>query len=353
MKKNIFINVVLSLLICSCASKTEGVIAEKSFTGISQNFKGTDYIVLPSGTNGSVGTDSIYVLFGDWPQSEKSADITIDETEKENIGMFTYYKGKDDFWYAKVQEKYYKVEPIKWRIVTENYKGKKLLFCESTLINCQWYDYYVNRIIKGKEIIPNNYEHSKIRAFLNGLSYTVKPDKTSEQIENSDFLNKGFLQTAFTPELQKRIETTIVDNSRSSIYENSSSVSPKANDNPGCANTKDKIFLLSEKEVTTLEFGFEDLKKNGLKSSRFREPTAFAIANGSSYDGFYPEKMEGFKGLKNDFCWWRHGGFWWSRSPEVVNKGSARNVRNVGDADDAYNVGHTSLGVVPALTIKN
>ena len=41
MKKNIFINVVLSLLICSCASKTEGVIAEKSFTGISQNFKRT------------------------------------------------------------------------------------------------------------------------------------------------------------------------------------------------------------------------------------------------------------------------------------------------------------------------
>ena len=153
------------------------------------------------------------------------------------MGANTYYKGSDGAWYAKCTEKtnesgykysdgtdvaqdsanstkYFKVEPIKWRVLTNDYNGKKLLLAESILINCDYYGYYnVNRTIGNSTVYPNNYKESRVRAYLNGLSYTKKESDSADQVTDSTFAGKGFLQTAFTSTAQNQIATTNVDNS--------------------------------------------------------------------------------------------------------------------------------------------
>ena len=118
-----------------------------------------------SGADGSAGTSGTYVCFGDWPKTIKAAGITVNESKSVQVGANTYYKGSDGAWYAKQQEnayhtgysysdntavaqssagsyKYFKVEPIKWRVVTTDYNGsgKKLLLAENILINGTYYD---------------------------------------------------------------------------------------------------------------------------------------------------------------------------------------------------------------------
>lgn len=298
-------------------------------------FVGTPYKVLPAGTDGSVGTSGSYVLFGDWPQTIKAANVTVDESQVAYVGAFTYFKGSDGAWYVKILEdkasgyegpngfrysdgsrvqfyykksyRYFKVEPIKWRILTSNYNGtgKKLLLAESALTSemfCETFgdhshfenmdgnhyaftlDVTIRQLENGTYIHHNNYEHSRIRAFLNGIAYIqgdeniyVKGLKPYTRV-NEEFVGRGFLQTAFTPALQSKIAVTTVDNSSRqnsgldllqtltaldrSLYdgtmyyergeEHKRVYFPKLTSN----NTKDKVFLLSPKEVTRKDYGF-------------------------------------------------------------------------------------------------
>ena len=174
------------------------------FTLHAQTFSETYFTLLPAGTDGTAGTDAQYVLFGDWPQSPQPYDVKVDESKSIQVGAFTYFYGSDDYWYAKADYDYYKVEPIKWRIVTDDYDGNMMLLSENTLMFLEWYDASTasSRVIDGKEIYDNNYEYSKIRAFLNGLSYTVKKSDNSVQMVNTEFLGRGFLQTAFNENAQ-------------------------------------------------------------------------------------------------------------------------------------------------------
>ena len=188
----------------------------------SSAFVGTPYTELPAGTDGSVGKSGKYVLFGDWPQTIKAENVTVNESKYVVVGAHTYYKGSDGCWYIKIMEnkssgyegpkgfrysdgtrvqtqykksyRYFKVEPIKWRILTSNYNGtgKKLLLAEAALtcesFNDTWGDYAMFEGVDGKQyyftldvtlrklkdgsyIQHNNYEHSRIRAFLNGIAY--------------------------------------------------------------------------------------------------------------------------------------------------------------------------------------
>ena len=300
-----------------------------------REFVGTPYTVLPAGTDGSVGKGGTYVLFGDWPQSIMAAGVTVDESQVAVAGAHTYFKGSDGAWYMKVMEnkssgyegpngfrysdgtrvqtsykkscRYFKVEPIKWRVLTNNYNGsgKKLLLAEAALTNEQfcdtWGDFAKFRSVEGNHysfnldvtlrqlengtyIHHNNYEHSRLRAFLNGIAYIQGDDeiyrkglKPYTRI-NEEFVGRGFLQTAFTPALQGRIAVTTVDNSSRqnsgvdlvqeltavdrSLYdgtmyyergeEHKRVYFPKLTS----SNTKDKVFVLSPKEVTRADYGF-------------------------------------------------------------------------------------------------
>ncbi len=272
-------------------------------------FTGTTYTVLDTGTTGTAGTAWTYVEFGDWPQTIKADSVTVDESKSVVVGAYTYYKGSDGAWYAKIKVtygsgyKYFKVEPIKWRVLTDNYSGKRLLLAESILVNHRYAG------------VSNNYANSEIRAYLNGT----------------------FWNTAFTDSEKSMIDETDVDNS-------AASTNPASNPNRwnggtndyACGTTKDKIFLLSEKEVTTTGYGFAEYNvykgdSNGTtESSRIRMTTDFAEASGAA-------------------------GWWWLRSPFFDYSDNARCVNDDGGATyyDYSFVDFTRGGVCPALTLKN
>ena len=266
------------------------------------------YTVLPAGTNGSAGTSATYVLFGEFPQSEKATSVSIDFNVTKNSGAYTYYKGSDDAWYAELKGKYYKVEPIKWRVLTTNYNGtgKKLLLSENALVKCVYNDNEATNI----------YQYSNIRAYLNGLNE----------------YEKGFLQTAFTLKEQDAIaKTVIIDDERSTNPDDNPTLFDNGN-NPNVTNMafEDKIFLLSVQEVTKKEFGFDSADKaDELKKVL---ATDFGIQS-SKYK--YPDT--------NKYC------TWWLRSPASHTTNMAFCGNESGYA------GQASLGwdgcAVPALCI--
>ena len=292
------------------------------FTGCGNSSTSGDEDVMPKET----------VTFGSWPQTVKSENVTITE-ESKTCGMFTYYKGSDGEWYAKIEvpfyqsctfsdgssaesgeEKYFKVEPVKWVILTNNYNGKKLLLADKILI------------AKSFDDNGSNYRDSKIRSWLNG----------------------DFFQTAFSAEEQNRIVTTVVDNSARST--NPADNPTKWNDGKNdCAteNTNDKVFLLSEEEVTTRAYGFDAdpdaCKGDGIhsESSRIRFLTDFANASGA--DGGFVADL---------------GGFWWLRS-SLPNYIEGRSIpcyvqhNGAADCHEAYvELMSECFGVVPALCIE-
>ena len=329
-------------------------------------FTGTPYTELLAGTDGTLGTAGRYVLFGDWPQTIKASDVVINEYVISYMGMFTYYKGSDGAWYAKCAEnaygtnytysdsttvarssansyKYFKVEPIKWRILTDSYSGKKLLLAENILTANKYYDYNGDRSIGDATVYPNNYKESRIRAWLNGLSYTVKASIDDQQTENSEFQGRGFLQTAFTDAIRTKIATdTTIDNSaRSTNTDAKANQWNSGNNDYACENTTDKVFLLSEQEVTTSDYGFaaynvyKDDSNGTMESTRIRMTTDYAKANYA---------------IQNPTA--GYGGWWWLRSPDWYDSDYACGVLGDGYVLSADFVHLTSGGVCPALCLK-
>ena len=268
-----------------------------------------------------------YVLFGNYPRSHKDDTVTIDtDGESHVMGNFTYYKGSDGEWYAKFQTgrnsyyKYYagptpgakgdavesagsvawfKLEPIKWRVLTTNYNGtgKALLVPDEALPG--YFDYYAesnpnhysfayvyntdystpNRTVgtapNEKTIYKNNYQYSDARAWLNGL------DGSSYDMQ--DWTDAGFINSAFTEAGRMKIEDTEVDNSAAQCYYAFVDQGTDTKyDRYLSENTTDKVFLLSLNEVTNPLYGFyEYILQYG---ARCFIPTDLAIASNCSRD---------------------------------------------------------------------
>ena len=294
-------------------------------------------------------SSSTYIYFGVFPKTvlPETSTVTIDENVSVTMGANTYYKGSDGEYYAKVTAKthissykytdesattngavrYFKVEPVKWKVLTTNYNGKALLLAEDILTaNVPYYeDYQNNRTIDGKTVYPNNYKHSQIRAYLNGLSYQ---GQTSEV---TTWRGNGFMQTAFTTTAQSKIADTEVDNSKETTGYSESTYAA----NYACENTTDKIFLLSESEVINSDYGFAAYDSYGVGNARIRVTTDYAKANYA-----YQSTTDGF------------GGDWRLRSPSYIRSRYARHVSSDGYADSNDSVNDTSYGVVPALSIS-
>ena len=287
-----------------------------------------------------------YVAFGDWPQTIKASEVTVDESKSKQMGMFTYYLGSDGNCYVKHNDDYYKVEPIIWRVLTENYlvpdengqpveSGNSLLLAEKILTG--GIPYYVNtssRTIGNATVYPNNYKYSTIRAWLNGLD-VVKSDNEND----STYKDAGFLQTAFTPDAQKNIiADTMVDNTARSTNPNSNASEWNSGKNPyACENTEDKIFLLSVQEATTKEYGFGEYNEYGEGNTRIRVTTDYAEATGTQ------------SSIAGDCGWW----WWLLRSPSCDDVDDAPLIDYYGSALDSSNrVDDMEVGVVPALSIS-
>lgn len=306
------------------------------------------------GTQNINGVEYDLFTFGLFPQTIKADSVTIDEVncQKETHGSFTYCKGSDGEWYVKQieaadqsgykysdgtvvaqrsanSEKWFKVEPIKWRALTTNYGGNKLLLAENILIAASYWE-IPGYSIGDNIIYANNYKYSSIRAYLNG-SYEADGEKL-----NDLYSEKGFLQSAFTSEQQAAIKTTTVDNSAASTTDAGGNLTQATSYK--CDNTSDKIFLLSEKEVTTSAYGFPAYNDCGLGNSRIRTTTDFAKASGAWQDS-----------VVYDF------GMWWLRSPSNSNKYIVYYVYSngwagtTGTTEGCYDGG----SVVPALCVEN
>ena len=274
--------------------------------------------------NNEVDAQGEYILFGWYPQTIKSSDVTVGDVADED----GYYLGSDGERYAKVvadpydsdytfsdgsavtggNTYYFKVEPIRWRILSES-DGSAFILADGIIANHYYHHTTSSTTIDGEKVYANNYKHSDIRAWLNG----------------------EFLDTAFVEVAQSLIETTEVDNSAYSTGYSSNEYA--------CENTFDKVFLLSYREVVNSEYGFAsdysdyDTARR-MTVSDYARSTGAHINTSSSYFG----------------C-----GYWWLRSPDDNNSGSARSVFGDGYAgisDYVYGVRSDYYsGVVPALNI--
>lgn len=282
-----------------------------------------------------------YYLFGDFPQSEKVSNVIIDESQNITKGDFIYYLGNDGNYYVKVNNhyynemRYYKVEPIKWKMLTNEYSGKKLLFADKTLTCCAYYDYDETRgeNVTANPIYRNNYKESRVRAYLNGISYKIRTTAAGPDENKTEFNKKGFLYSAFTSEAIRKIATTnVVNDARSTNPNNKYNQWNNGKNDYACSATSDKIFLLSVQEITNSSYGFDE-DYDADTTSRLREPT--------------------------DFCWaisteaYLH---WWLRSPYSGDTVKVRVVRFVGSNSyfGAISTQRSEVeyGVVPALCLN-
>lgn len=130
---------------------------------------------------------------------------------------------------------WFKYEVVRWRVLTE-IGNRAFLMCNIAIDAQQYYnDYNTTRLIDGKTVYVNNYAESHIRKWL----------------------NETFYNTAFN-DLQKAIiGMTSVDNSARSTnpFDNATQWN-KGENEYACENTLDKIFLLSEYEVSNPTYGF-------------------------------------------------------------------------------------------------
>ena len=260
--------------------------------------------------NGNKSETGNYVYFGSYPQTLKASSVTIDASSVDGNG---YYLGSDGERYAKVTAKkdcygnsskytfsngssisagttyYFKVEPIKWKILSSS-NGKLTLYAEDIIEQSRW-----------DSSVILNYKTSTIRSFING-----------------DFLNG-----AFSSEEQAMIQTTTVDNGTSTV--------PSAGASCVCENTTDKVFLLSYKDVINGgTYGFTN-------SSRMKQATDFAKANGLyvSVSSVTSENQT----------------MYWTRSPYDNSTYNYATMFSTGEVMGGGI--EANLGVAPAIVVSN
>lgn len=157
---------------------------------------------------------------------------------------------------------WFKWEPIEWRVL-EKSGGEAFIMSNVILDMLQFYHESTGtRTLNGETVYVNNYKESDIRAWL----------------------NDDFLSQAFDKYEQKLIKTSVVDNS-AATSDNESSIKFD------CANTEDKVFLLSYQDMLNSQYGFPTSKKSN--SARQFKATDYAQAQGGSvpvgsgiYDGY-------------------------------------------------------------------
>ena len=156
-----------------------------------------------------------------------------------------------------------------------------------------------------------------------------------EQSGIRHWIIRDFFLAAFTPEEQELVLTTKVDNSVASTNET-------WNHNV-CADTEDKVFLLSAAEIVSKTFGIDMLDSDS--TAAYKLPTDFARAMGASrmsargYSQGCGDQLN-----KKLYAWW------WTRSPYPDYEDSAKACD--GDMIGIHDCLNRHGGICPALRIK-
>lgn len=213
---------------------------------------------------------------------------------------------QDDYGYQTNTAYWFKYEPIEWRIL-EQKDGNALLLANIVLDSVSVY-HDLNDRTGDTTVSPNNYAESDIRTWLNNT----------------------FLNTAFDADAKKLIATTNVHNDASTT---------KTEDNPyACADTEDRVFLLSYADVMNEKYGFIADKLMDDAARQFKA-TDYAKCQGVN------------RNTSSGFSWW------WLRTPNygATSRTNGQNIVEVSDwgmLNLSDGVTRTDGGVVPALWIK-
>lgn len=297
-------------------------------------------------SNGTYGNNGTYVLFGDYPQTVMQSGVSIDESKIYLFNDMPCYLGSDGSYYVKYKptptysggtknvykngvtinsssDSYFKIEPLKWRVLDKKYVDKSgsnkgvLLFAEDILINSRFAsDSY-------------DYDKSDIKGFLNNRVLNKREmienheDPVAEpvyEIHKDFYKSKGFAQWAFSENiLNNIIQDVQVTNS----------------------SEKDKVFILSIKELSK-NYGFpgEDLTYQGIKvPARQRTPSDYARAKGA------------FISNDSDETDW-----WWTRDKGKPGEYDSETIKAVGfDGNLNSNISNYERdgGIVPAIVIAS
>ena len=235
--------------------------------------------------------------------------------------------------YTKRQVYWFKVEPIKWRILTTSNNSAYLM--SDVALDAFWLE-------------PNRYqgfyneEYGVFRTDQNGNMDGTYANNW-EYCFLRRWLNETFYNEVFNDLQKKIIQTTQLDNSARSSNPNDYPTYYGYGENAGknkyadqCKDTNDKIFLLSLRDITTTAYGFNKdvLAKD---PARNLQASDYAKFRGAPMD-IYEEKYV----------------TWYTRSPSPAN-GNQGYATFVLDRHAKGAIDSTSLvpdgGVVPALWI--
>lgn len=207
---------------------------------------------------------------------------------------------QDDNGYSTSTVYWFKYEPMKWQVLSfDSRTGNAVVLSKDIIDSQQYYNNTNNRTIDGKTVYPNNYEHSDIRAWLNGTFY------------NDTFNEKE----------KDAIIATTLDNS---AYD-------EAHSRYDSNSTTDKVWLLSYSEAQNTAYGFTS--NTSSTESRQAKGSAYALCQGL------------WKYSSNGCSIWRlrSAGAYYS---------CANSVESDGYVYSDYDVSNTSNGVRPALKIN-
>lgn len=260
-----------------------------------------DWLVVDE--DGTYNPNGSYLLMGTYPQTIKSADVTIDTTLNGsngwNVGSDgnlykevvanpyvaqvsprTYYFS-DNTAVVKNTTYYFKLEPMRWRILLRPEDGGWTFLMSDKAIDANVFD---------PSVSPRNpvYQTSLLRQFCttNFLSMNI-PQTVQDVMKSGNLYNN----------LQSTLEagSKVPQGWDNSIW----------NNNPYVSNEeiKDKVYVFSISELTDTDFGFSRYMTTK-DTKRQVTPTDYAIARGIAVSS-----LEGYEGNCS----------WWTRSPNPTS----------------------------------
>jgi len=211
----------------------------------------------------------------------------------------TDYTNQTDNGYNTNKVYWFRFDEIKWKVLSRADNTATIL--SELIIDSQDYNHASD----------NNYANSSLRAWL-----------------NDTFYNDAF------SDLQKAlIDTVEVDNSpKSTNPDNEPTKWSDGNNQYACANTQDKVWLLSQQEITRALYGFgtDSLVADTI---RCKQASAYAKCQGIAVSD-------------------SGNSFWWLRSPAFTVGSHASSVTDGGCSNYAAYVYLCEFGIAPALQIK-
>lgn len=261
--------------------------------------------------NTSGWNDNEIILDGEKYRRMKKGDALYTSYDAETKDRHCYN------WEDNVSWHYFKYEPIKWRVLNAN-RSQVLLQADQILDNQQY-----NRDWD-REWIAVTWETCSMRSWLNGYG-------AEQNLVKIDYRDDNFLYDAFDYDQRQAIQITEVKNDDNIKH-----------GTEGGENTKDRLFLLSEKDMygteKALSYGFAE-NCNARDEGRRKKSSVYAKAR-----GIWNSVGEDYTG--NCFWWLRTPGYYAYDALSVTHNGSV-NQNGYGLATD-----HLTYGMCPALNLS-